>query len=86
MSCGAAVVASSIPALDETLGDSATLNFPPDDPAALADRLSRLLDDARLRDALSEAGLRRAAGFTWERAARLTRDVYLRALGRRPPA
>jgi glycosyltransferase involved in cell wall biosynthesis len=86
MACGAPVVAGRIPALDETLGPASALRFAPDDPAELAGRLSQLLADARLRDALSAEGLRRAADFSWERTARLTREVYLRALGRRPPA
>ena len=80
MACGAPVVASRIAALDETLGRGASLSFNPSDPAELAGRLSQLLDDSRLRATLSQAGLRRAAGFSWERAASLTLDVYRRAM------
>ena len=86
MACGAPVVASRIPALDETLGRASALGFQPSDPTELADRLSQLLADERLRSALCEAGLRRAAEFTWERAARLTMDVYRRAVPSRARA
>ena len=82
LACGAPVVASRIAALDETLGRETTLGFAPTDASELAGRLSQLLGDARLRESLSAAGLRRAAGFSWERAARLTGDVYRRALSR----
>ena len=44
--------------------------------SALGGALSSLLDDADLRVDLSERGSERAAGYTWERAARSTVEAY----------
>jgi hypothetical protein len=69
--------ASSLP---EVAGDAALL-FDPRDETAIAQALSRLLDDSELRDRLRARGLARAGEFTWERTARLTLESYRRALG-----
>ena len=47
------------------LGQGAALLFDPEDPAAIADALVRLLSDPGLREKLKEAEHRRAAEFTW---------------------
>ena len=47
------------------LGQGAALLFDPEDPAAIADALVRLLSDPGLREKLKEAGHRRTAEFTW---------------------
>ena len=49
------------------LGHGAALLFDPEDPAAIADALSRLLGDQALREKLKEAGVRRAAEFSWSK-------------------
>jgi glycosyltransferase involved in cell wall biosynthesis len=79
MSCGAPVVASRIPVLEETLSGAARL-VAPTDVSELARALAELLDDAGARAHLSEAGLARAAEYTCERTAVLTRAVYEEAL------
>ncbi|HEV2765421.1 MAG TPA: glycosyltransferase family 1 protein, partial [Pyrinomonadaceae bacterium] len=79
MACGAPVVASRIAALAETTGKAALL-VPPSDVGALAEAVGRVLDDAELAARLSRAGLAHAAGYTWERAARETLEVYGEAL------
>jgi glycosyltransferase involved in cell wall biosynthesis len=79
MSCGAPVVASRIPPLEETLSGAARL-VAPTDARELARALAGLLSDAGARARLAEAGLERAAQYTWERTARLTREVYDEAL------
>ncbi len=57
MMCGTPVVTTDVPACNEIVQDGANgLRVPPDDPAALAGALVRLLRDARLRDRLSAAG------------------------------
>ena len=81
MSCGAPVVAGRTPAVEEVTAGAARL-FDPRDARALARTLLEILDDAAARRALSEAGLRRAAEFSWERTARQTLDVYAEALKR----
>ncbi len=81
MSCGAPVVAGWTPAVAEVTAGAARL-FDPRDHGQLARTLLELLDDDAARRALSEAGLRRAAHFSWERTARATLDVYAEALKR----
>jgi alpha-1,3-rhamnosyl/mannosyltransferase len=81
MACGAPVIAGRIPSIVETTGGAALL-FDPADTHELARRIVELLRDEGARRKLSEAGLRRAAGFSWEQTARLTREVYGEALRR----
>lgn len=73
MSVGTPVVTADRGAMAEVAGDAACL-ADPRDPAALAAAFERCLADA---DALADRGRERAAEFTWERAARRTREVYL---------
>lgn len=80
MACGTPVVCSSASSLPEVAGDAALLHDP-NDAAALADALARLVSDRELRAELRARGLTQAARFTWSRAARETRAVYERALG-----
>ncbi|MEP6717968.1 MAG: glycosyltransferase family 1 protein [bacterium] len=79
MACGAPVITSSIPAIKETVGAAARL-IAPTDVGALTASLLQLLTDANARASYSAAGLRRAAEFTWERTAQMTREVYRNAL------
>jgi len=79
MACRAPVVASAIPALEETTKGSALL-FDPHRPADLAEKLSYLLNDENARLKLAEDGQHRASQFSWSRAARETLDVYAHAL------
>ncbi|HEX8188631.1 MAG TPA: glycosyltransferase family 1 protein [Pyrinomonadaceae bacterium] len=81
MSCGAPVVAGDTPAVAEVTGGAARL-FDPRDRGQLVRALLELLDDRAARRALSEAGLSRAAQFSWHRTARATLDVYAEALKR----
>ena len=81
MSCGAPVVAGDTPAVAEVSGGAARL-FDPRDQGQLARALLQLLDDETARRSLSEAGLRRAAQFSWQRTARATLDVYAEAMRR----
>ena len=80
LACGTPVVASNVSALPEVVGDAA-LQVSPLDVEALADAMERVLHDPRLRADLRERGLKRAAGFSWERAARETLAVYEWAAG-----
>ena len=80
MACGAPVVTSEDPALVETTGDAA-LRVPATDIEALRKALTSVLTDRPVRRRLREAGLKRAAEFTWRRNAEMTLDVYREALG-----
>ena len=61
-------------ALPELAGGAA-LAVDAEDEAAIAEGLAALLQDPRLRRRLAAAGKRRAAGFSWERAARQTLEL-----------
>jgi len=82
MACGLPVVASTAPALREVLDDAALLVHP-QDVVALAEAMAAALRDEPLRSRLRQAGLRRAAQFSWERTARETVAVYDEAVGGR---
>ena len=81
MACGAPVIASRIPALEETTGGAAML-FDPKSVEELTRSILELLDNENARRELSAAGQRRAAEFSWEKTARLTWNVYEEALRR----
>jgi len=79
MACGTPVIAAQAASLPEVAGDAALL-VAPDDAAAWADALSRLLLSPALRAACAAAGLRRSDAFTWHRTAVATAAVYGAAL------
>ena len=68
MACGCPVIASSIPAHREVLGEAA-LFCDPADPKGLAESIGHLLGCPSLQNNYRERGLRQAAAFRWERAA-----------------
>ncbi|HYO84237.1 MAG TPA: glycosyltransferase family 1 protein [Bryobacteraceae bacterium] len=78
MSCGTPVIASRDAALME-VSAGAALHV---EPRELRSAMTVLLDNAELRSSLQEAGLRRAAELTWDRAAQRTREVYVEAIDR----
>jgi glycosyltransferase involved in cell wall biosynthesis len=77
MAAGTAVLASRRGALPEVTGGAAMLVEPEVGP--LADALATLLGDRALRSRLREAGLARAATFSWTRTAAATLAVYREA-------
>ena len=81
MACGAPVVVSRIPSLVEVTGTAAK-TFAFDDLDELTQTLLELLGSEHLRRAMSEAGLRRAAEFSWASTAKRTRAVYVEAIER----
>ena len=81
MACGVPVVASNVSSIPEVVGDAAILTDPRD-AAALCDAMERILKDVGLQASLRKRGLERAAGFSWEKAARETIAVYEEALQR----
>jgi len=74
MACGAAVLTTSLLSLPEVGGDAVEYAASPAGPD-LAVALRLLLDDAERRAELGRLGRARAAGFTWERTARIHADV-----------
>ena len=68
MACGCPVVAARAASLPEVCGDAA-LYVDPRSDASIADAMRRVLEDDALCARMREAGLARAAGFTWDAAA-----------------
>jgi glycosyltransferase involved in cell wall biosynthesis len=75
LACGTPVVCSNRSSLPEVMGDAALL-VDPDDSAALAGAIERVLTDADLRQELSELGPPQAGKFTWDETARRTIAAY----------
>jgi glycosyltransferase involved in cell wall biosynthesis len=78
LAAGCPVVSSPAGSLAEVLEGVAILKAP-DDPDAWAGALHELAVDAELRRKLIDAGRARAAGLSWEAAARRTLAVYAEA-------
>jgi glycosyltransferase involved in cell wall biosynthesis len=70
MACGAPVVASSHPSLDEACGDAA-VRVDPEDPAAIAEGIRRALAE---QEALRARGFEHAKSFSW----RAVGEIFLR--------
>jgi glycosyltransferase involved in cell wall biosynthesis len=75
MACRTPVVTSNISALPETAGDAALLVDPLDD-VALAEAISRIMEDPVLAEDLAQRGQKRARALTWGETARRTWAVY----------
>src|SRR6185437_11173346 len=80
MARGVPVACSNSSSLPEVAGDAALL-FDPHDVAQIAAAVERVLYDEPFAAQLRERGRQRALQFTWARTARLTLEVYARALG-----
>ena len=77
--CGVPVLATDGGAVPEIAGDAALL-VPALRVDRIADEMCRLLGDQQLRQELAERGLRRAARYSWDEAARTTIQVYEEAI------
>jgi glycosyltransferase involved in cell wall biosynthesis len=85
MACGIPVLTSSTSALQEIAGGYAYL-VDPMDVDAIARGIGDLATDAARRAEFGDLGRRRAADFSWDRAAEATLRVYAEALAVRHPA
>ncbi len=75
MACGAPVITSNTSALPEVAQDAALL-VDPHDIDALTDAITRLTEDASLREELRQKGYERAKQYTWAMSARKMLAVY----------
>jgi hypothetical protein len=75
MACGTPVIAGPASAISE-VGGNAVEQVERIDAEALGDALVRLARDARRRESLREAGLARAAEFSWSNAAVRSLEIY----------
>lgn len=78
MDYGTPIACSDIPVHREVAGDAAIF-FNPHSPENMAEVISRLINDERLRRELIQAGQNRLQAFTWENSARKTMEVYRQA-------
>ncbi len=85
MACGRAVITCNVPGCREVVvHEQNGYLVPPRDPAALADAIGRLLDDASMRRCFGAVGRRHAERFfSTERVTRETFDVYQELLERK---
>lgn len=81
MQCGAPVVASRDAAVTEVAADAATL-LDATDVRGWSETMKTALSDEPWRAAMRQRGFARARSFSWERTARLTREVYAEAIAR----
>jgi len=79
MACGTPVACSHTSSLPEVGGDAARY-FDPTDVATMADAIQAVWNDQSLRESMRQAGLARAARFSWARAADETLAVYQRLI------
>lgn len=79
MTVGVPVVASNRGALPEVVGQAGVL-VDPDDPAALADAMARVLADAVLARRLVEDGFEEARRFSWTASARALYEACRQAV------
>lgn len=75
MASGTPVIVSNVSSLPEVVGDAGLL-VDPGDVEGWTVALHRVLTDNELHAEMSAKSLKRAAKFSWERAARETLDVY----------
>jgi glycosyltransferase involved in cell wall biosynthesis len=75
MACGLPVIVSNVSSLPEVVGDAGLL-IDPHDVDELTVAMWRVLNDDGLYREMRQKGLRQAAQFSWERAARETLDIY----------
>jgi glycosyltransferase involved in cell wall biosynthesis len=86
MACGCPVISANTSSLPEVIGDGGLLTDPYD-AHGLALLIEKILIDEQFSLELRERGIKRAANFSWERAAAETIDVYERlALSNGPPS
>jgi len=79
MQCGVPVLAANRTSLPEVVGDAGLL-FDPFNAKAIAEALARVIEDSNYRAELGHRGIERARAFKWTTSARLTLEIYYRAL------
>lgn len=78
MACGTPVITSSASSLPEVVG-SAGITVDPTSVDDLASAITEVLESQEKRELMTQAGLRQAATFSWDEAARQTVAVYRQA-------
>ena len=77
MACGTPVIASEVGGLGFLVKNGETgYTIPNGDPAVLCDKLSTLLNDANLREAMGRRAAEYAQSYTWDKIAAQIVNVY----------
>jgi len=79
MACGTPVITSSLSALPEVAGQAAIL-INPKIEYEVCEAMQELLEKSALRNQLIKAGMIHSQKFTWERAAKELKNVYMELL------
>jgi glycosyltransferase involved in cell wall biosynthesis len=80
MACGRAVACSKLTAMPE-VANAAGILFDPGSREEIARAMLDVLRDPELRARLERLGVQRAAGFSWEKSAARTLQVYYDVAG-----
>ena len=84
MACGTPVIASEVGGLGFLVQNGETgYTIPNGDPGALYDKLSILLDDANLREAMGKRATEYAQSYTWDKIAAQIVGVYQALLNKK---
>lgn len=75
MACGVPVVTSDVGSMKEIAAGAAVL-IDPESTESLANGISKLLKNVKLREELKIKGLKRAGEFSWDKAALQTLEAY----------
>ena len=75
MACGVPVIGSSSGAIPETIGDNGII-FPEGNVKVLAQRITEVCANVKLRTQLIKKGLIRAEDFSWEKIAKVHERIY----------
>jgi glycosyltransferase involved in cell wall biosynthesis len=83
MAVGTPVICTRVGGMPEYVADGVTgFIVPPNDPAAIRERLLRLLDDAALIAQMGEAGRRHVEGYSWSAVADAVFENYRSSIDR----
>lgn len=82
MNHGCPVITSNISSLPEAGGDAA-IYADPKNPADIAEKINKLINNKSLRSELIQKGYKQVKKFSWEKSARETLQVLEEAAGRR---
>ncbi|TGL27408.1 glycosyltransferase family 4 protein, partial [Leptospira bourretii] len=75
MQCGLPVISSNSSSLPEVIGKAGIL-LDPNDKEGLKEKMESLISDSNYRKFLSTLSLEQSSQFTWEKTAKVVKDIY----------